>query len=149
VKKESFRGREKGGSYCSLSKLLPKFDEIGRFNLEKFGCVDNEPETIEARFWEKKAVYHKSCVDAHNQQKLDRLKICKRVREEEELTSSQTCKRVTRSEVPSSMELGELRCIFCWEIDVVENLSAAGTLHATSEDLNHENNVEFTMRLRE
>ena len=71
-KNENLRGRDEGGSYATLSTLLPKFASIGAFSLEKFGCENDSPATIEAKFKENRAVYHKSCVSDYSKLKLER-----------------------------------------------------------------------------
>ena len=152
-KNENLRGRDEGGSYATLSTLLPKFASIGAFSLEKFGCENDSPATIEAKFKENRAVYHKSCVSDYSKLKLERAtkKYDKEERKRKESASvdNQDNKRAKRSDPSSTIKMGELKCIFCTKVDDGENLCAAGTLHATDDDLDHTHNNEFTEKLRE
>ena len=61
-----------GGCYDKLSRLLPQFAELGKFDIEKFHAKSKNPKDIKELFDSKKAVYHHSCVSRFNQQKLDR-----------------------------------------------------------------------------
>ena len=58
-------------------------------------------------------------------------------------------KRSRRSDCPTKIEFGELKCLFCWEIDSSENLCAAGTMHATSEKVNEKHVQNFSEKLSE
>ena len=55
------------GSYGKLAKFLPQFAAIGKFRLDRFGCINNELDTIKRKFEVSSALYHKSCVDEYNQ----------------------------------------------------------------------------------
>ena len=129
---------------------MPQFETIGRLSLERFCFTNNKPETIERKFKENRAVYHKSCVDAYNQQKLERAK--KRARESQENDSTtsneQGKKRPTRS-AASFVNKGEPKCIFCLKYDTLDNLTPAGTLHAKTTEVDHKHNAELTERLHE
>ena len=61
-----------GGCYDKLSRLLPQFAELGKFDIEKFHAKSKNAKDIKELFDSKIAVYHHSCVSRFNQQKLDR-----------------------------------------------------------------------------
>ena len=61
-----------GGCYDKLSRLLPQFAELGKFDIEKFHAKSKNAKDIKELFDSKIAVYHHSCVSRLNQQKLDR-----------------------------------------------------------------------------
>ena len=123
-----------------------------KFNLDKFDCQTSEPSELKTIFVAKKAVYHKSCVSQYNSQKLQRAtKASKRAKtlplkpEDDECGPS---KQTNRNDCGSKIGLGELKCLFCLQIDIPENFCAAGTMHAKSEKVDRHHVLRFTETLK-
>ena len=141
--------RSTDDGYSTLSKLLPQFAKLGKFNIDKFNCDTPEPGKIKETFVINKAVYHKNCFSKFNQQKLTRALIVfesSRVPESnEEIVSP---KRARRSDSTSKILLGELKCIFCLKIETSYCLCAAGTLHAKCDKVDDKHVHEFTEKIK-
>ena len=94
------------------------------------------------------AKYHSDCVSEHNEQKLKRA-----IKRKEKATQSGSKdinnKRVTRSDADDKHSLEDIRCLFCKQTDLSENMCAAGTRYAKSDKVDREHVDLFTDLIRE
>ena len=56
--------------YQTLSSMLPKFEDEGKFDLKNLGC---DTTNLYEYLISNNAVYHKSCYSRYNQQMLNRI----------------------------------------------------------------------------
>ena len=75
----------------------------------------------------------------------------KRVKQEEvpSMSGQETKRRSLRGDSSAQISIGDLKCIFCLEVDEEKNLCAAGTLHESNTGVDVSHNENFTERLRE
>jgi len=96
--------------------------------------------TFLAKLKEKHAVYHHNCVSNFRQ------KVKRKLNKKDTEKSSSSNKRTKRSD-SQSINLGELKCLFCMKEDIPSNLCAGGTQHATIDSVNEVKNRNFTDKL--
>ena len=87
-----------------------------------------------------KARYHHKCKSRYNTQKIDRI-LDKRKKQNPAEGPSE--KRTTRSSYDKN-EFGSLFCAICGKQDDMDNLHAAGTFHATKNNVDASHNDELT-----
>ena len=124
--------------------------------MNKFGCqtteCDEHQKELKNIFIANRAIYHNKCVSRSNDQKLQRVKKrslkAEKVYSEPGLDETSQSKRKKRNDSDSSFCLGELKCLFCMQVDISENLCAAGTMHAKSKKVDSDHVLQFTETLK-
>ena len=141
-KKDKCRSTKDGQKH--LSAILPEFQKHGGlpFCLDK---LKSYYDTLENALIEKEAKYHKTCYNDYSEEKLKRAKERQHKSNVVNDTSENLCStsQSTRSTDTTNHDLGKLVCCFCSEIDTENNLTAAGTFHATKNkvDVDHVSNL--------
>ena len=89
-----------------------------------------------------KARFHQKCKNGYDKQKIKRI-LTKRKKQNQDIENPE--KRVMRSSIDKK-DFGALFCAICGELDDDKNLHAAGTLHATDDDVNASHNNALTTK---
>ena len=97
-------------------KILPEFVKLGKFQIDKFNSQSYDPETREKLFSAKKAVYHKNCFSKFNQHKLLHAQRAFEIHLNDSHNELVRPKRARRSDPSSKILLGELKCLFVWNL---------------------------------
>ena len=113
----------------TLCANLTKIWELGELDLEWESMVtvvvDGKPDLYASI--KDKARYHQKCKNKYDKQKISRI-VKKRAKQEPDAEEKE--KPVTRSSYEKK-EFGSIFCAICGEEDNIQNLHAAGTLHAS------------------
>ena len=132
-------------SLRTLSDHLAQFYELGELDLELELLAPEYKEDGKPDFYaslKDKARFHRSCTKPYDKQKINRLRAKKNRTQDIQQAGPSTN---TRSSV-ETFSFGASFCAICGESDAEENLHAAGTLHATLEDVDMAHNLALTVQ---
>lgn len=141
TKNEGLRG-DGGDTYNKIANTIKELSDRNLSvnpQVDLFGNETTENSIVQA-FNSHSAVYHHNCVS----------NICQKLKRAKDKDKKQRDpipeKRARRSD-EQSIPLGQSKCLFCKNFDDLNNLTAGGTLYATANSINAENDRAFTKKL--
>ena len=131
-------------SLKTLAENIQQIQELGQLDLEweSIATVEAGEINLLESLTRKGATFHRKCGSKYNKQKINRIIASRKLE-----NAAKQGPSVTRSSI-DKQSFASVFCAICNQPDIIDNLHAAGSLHATKNDVNAKHNNEMTNQWR-